>query len=167
MKPSTIKELSQELHLRNPKEWLELCLRLAKFRKENKELLSYILFESPDEASYIENIKREMDLQFEQINRKSHGFFKKSIRKILLSTRKSIRYSQKKQTEIDLLIYFCKKLRKISPSIKKHTALLNLYNKQISDIRKKVSLLHEDLQYDYGKELDELRFTEAGSPGFC
>jgi len=158
MKTATVKELNRELNLRNPGELLELCLRLSKFKKENKELLTYLLFESYDEESYLEGVKRQIDEQFEHINRKSHNLIKKSIRRILLNTRKYIRYSQKKQTEIDLLIYFCIKLKKISPSIQKHPALLNLYNRQLSEIIKKVSFLHEDLQYDYGIELNELKF---------
>lgn len=158
MKSATVNELNRELNFRSPKELLELCLRLSKFKKENKELLTYLLFESSDEASYIESVKKEIDQQFEHINRKSYYFIKKSIRKILLNTRKYIRYSQKKQTEIDLLIYFCMKFKKNSPSIKKHPALLNLYKRQIDEIIKKVSLLHEDLQYDYGIELNELKF---------
>ncbi|MCX6254966.1 MAG: hypothetical protein NTV31_10895 [Bacteroidia bacterium] len=156
MKAVTVKELKQELSFRSPKELLELCLRLSRFKKENKELLTYLLFESSDEASYIESVKREVDEQFEQINRKSNYFIRKSVRRILFNIRKFARYSKKKETEIDLLIYFCLKLKKITPSIQKNTSLRNLYNRQIEVIRKKVPFLHEDLQYDYGLELDAL-----------
>ncbi len=156
MKAVTVKELNQELTYRTPKEVRELCLRLARFKKENKELLTYLLFESSDELSYIKGVKSEMDEQFDQINRKNYYFIKKSVRKILKDTRKYIRYSPKKQTEVDLLIYFCAKLKKLSPSINKNTALMNLYNRQIDTIIKKVSVLHEDLQYDYRTELSEL-----------
>jgi hypothetical protein len=156
MKAVTVKELNQELINRTPKELRDLCLRLSKFKKENKELLTYLLFESSSEVSYIESVKREIDQQFEQINKKSYYFIKKSLRKILRNIKKYIRYSQKKETEIDLLIYFCVKLRKFSPSIQKNTRLGNLYNGQIETIRKKVSSLHEDLQYDYGIELNAL-----------
>ena len=58
--------------------------------------------------------------------------------------------------EIDLLIYFCIKLKKLFPLIQANTGLLNLYNRQKELIRKKVILLHEDLQYDYGLELNSL-----------
>lgn len=155
MKAVTIKELSQELQLCSPKELRNLCLRLARFKKENKELLTYLLIEVSDEVSYIESVKSEIDEQFVQINRESYYLFKKSVGKILRNTRKYIRYSQKRQTEIELLIYFCKKLKKISPSIQKNVGLLNLYNRQINTIIKKISSLHEDLQYDYEKELSE------------
>lgn len=135
---------------------LELCLRLSRFKKENKELLTYLLFESSDEQAYIEGVKREVDEQFEQINRTSSYFIKKSIRKILKNIRKYIRYSQKKETEVELLIYFCSKLNQFKPSIHRITALKNLYANQITSIRKTMLSLHEDLQYDYGRELEDL-----------
>ena len=156
MKAVTVKELNQELTYRTPKELREICLRLSRFKKENKELLTYLLFESSSEPAYIENVKKEMDEQFDQINKKNYYFIKKSVRKILKNTRKYIRYSQKKQTEVDLLLYFCAKLKKLSPTIQRNTSLMNLYNRQIDTIIKKLPGLHEDLQYDYGLELSEL-----------
>jgi hypothetical protein len=157
MKAVTIKELNHELGFRTPKELRELCLRLSKFKKENKELLTYLLFESSDEASYVESISKEIDMQFELINRKSDYLIKKNIRKILLNTKKCIRYSQKKKTEVDLLIYFCTRLKENFSSFHMNTGLLNLYNRQIDNISKKISYMHEDLQYDYGTELNGLK----------
>ncbi len=156
MKAVTIKELSQELNFRTPKELRDLCLRLSRFKKENKELLTYLLFESADEEAYIESVKRLIDEQFELINWKNYYLIKKSVRKILLNTRKFARYSQNKQTEINLLIYFCTKMKTILPAVKKNAGLLNLYNRQTEAIIKKVSLLHEDLKYDFEAELNEL-----------
>ena len=156
MKAVTIKELKEELSDCAPKDLRDLCLRLARFKKENKELLAYLLFESSDEALYIEGVKKEVDDQFEQINRKSYRFIKKSFSKILRSIRKYSRYSQKKETEVELLVYFCTKLKKFTPSIQKNTGLKNFYDKQIIAIRKKASQLHEDLQFDYNIELERL-----------
>jgi hypothetical protein len=156
MKAVSIKVLKEELTNCTPKELRELCLRLARFKKENKELLTYLLFESDDETSYVESVKKDVDEQFELINKKSHYLIKKSFRKILRTIRKYSRYSQKKETEVELLLYFCTKLKKFTPSIQKNTGLQNFYNKQIETIRKKVTLLHEDLQFDYGSELNEL-----------
>ena len=156
MKAVTIKELSQELLNRSPKELRDLCLRLSRFKKENKELLTYLLFESTDEALYVENVKEEIDRQFSEVNKKSYYFIKKGLRRILMNTRKYIRYSQNKKTEVDLLIYYCKKLRNFSPPINRNTALRNLYLRQLVTIREKLSSLHEDLQLDYEPELREL-----------
>ena len=120
-------------------------------------MLTYLLFDSSNETGYIRSVKMEIDEQFDQINRSSSYFIKKSIRKILKNTRKYIRYSGKKETEVELLIYFCFKLNEFTPSIHKNTTLRNLFEKLIASIRKTMLTLHEDLQYDYGKELEELQ----------
>ena len=156
MKSATVKELKDELSRYSQKEILAICLRLSKFKKENKELLTYLLYESKNEMAYIENVKNEVDIQFEQINKNSYYFIKKSVRKILRTIKKYIRYSQKKETEVELLIFFCYKLNNFHPSINKNKVLQKLYLQQIESIRKTVSKLHEDLQYDYETELDEL-----------
>jgi hypothetical protein len=156
MKAVTVSGIRQELENLAPKELRVMILRLARFKKENKELITYLLYEASDESSYIENVKLEIDQQFELINKKNYYLIKKSIRKILAFTRKNIRYSLKKETEVELLIYFCKKLAEFKPSIKKSSALTNLFIRLIETTRKKMSVLHEDLQFDYGLELNSL-----------
>ena len=156
MKAASLKELKQELNIRSQAELLELCLHLAKFKKENKELLTYLLFEADNEAAYIEGIKKEIELDFELINKRTYYFIKKSVRKILRNIKKYIRYSKKKETEVELLICFCAELKKMKPSIEKNVTLQNIYMRQVELIKKAVLTLHEDLQYDYEMELEEL-----------
>lgn len=157
MKAASLKDIKTELNHRSTQELLELCLRLSKFKKENKELLTYLLFESTNEAGYIESVKAQMDEQFEGINTKTFFYIKKSVRKILRELKKFIRYSPNKETEVELLLYFCHKLKEFTPSIKRNTTLTNLYTRQIDFINKKVAALHEDLQFDYKLELEELK----------
>ncbi|MCG2418947.1 hypothetical protein K8089_07920 [Aequorivita sp. F47161] len=156
MKAASLKEIKTELNHRSTQELLELCLRLSKFKKENKELLTYLLFESANEEAFIESIKAKIDEDFEAINTKTYFYIKKSVRKILREIKKFIRYSQNKETEVELLLYFCEKLKDFKPSINRNTTLTNIYNRQIDYISKKVETLHEDLQYDYKLELEEL-----------
>lgn len=156
MKAATLKEIKTELNHRSSQELLALCLRLSKFKKENKELLTYLLFESSDEEGFIQSIKSKMDAEFETINTKTFFYIKKSVRKILRELKKFIRYSQNKETEVELLLYFCEKLKDFKPSIKRNTTLSHLYTRQLEYISKKITTLHEDLQYDYKLELDEL-----------
>ena len=156
MKSATVREIKKELQERSPIEILELCLRLSRFKKENKELLTYLLFEASDEAMYIESVKEEIDEKFEKVNRKSPYFVKKSIRTILNHTKKYIRYSQNKETELELLIYFCQKLKAFQPSIHRNRKVETIYFRLIQECKKKTSLLHEDLQYDYLRELEDL-----------
>jgi len=156
MKAATVSEIKKELSNRSSKELLEYCLTLSKFKKENKELLTYLLYEAQDEEGYIRSVRMEIDAQFEAINTKNYYFIKKSIRKILRIAKKYIRYSKKKQTEVEILIYFCTKLKTFTPSIRRNTAMTNLYNRQLAMIKKTVATLHEDLQYDYEIELKDL-----------
>lgn len=156
MKAATVKQLKDELSTRSPKELLELTLRLSKFKKENKELLTYLLFESHDEEGFIVSVKQEMDEEFENVNRKTYYLMKKGIRKILKNVKKYARYSLKKETEVELLIYFCTKMKTLYPPIRRNVTLENMYYRQIAMVRKKLPKLDEDLQYDYEMELDGL-----------
>ena len=82
MKAAGVKAIKEELNSRSREELAELCLILSKFKKENKELLTYLLFESENESLYIKTIQDEIEIEFKEINRKSYYFIKKSIRKI-------------------------------------------------------------------------------------
>jgi vacuolar-type H+-ATPase catalytic subunit A/Vma1 len=156
MKAVTVKKIKDELSYKNSKELIDLCLRLSKFKKENKELLTYLLFESSNEELYIESVKEQIDELFDQININRYFYIRKSTRKILTLTKKFIRYSQKKETEVELLIYFCQKLKNFKPSISNSTRLQNTFERQVLLIQKAVATLHEDLQYDYKQEIEEL-----------
>lgn len=155
MKTSTVSQLKKELHYRSKEEILELCLRLAKFKKENKELFTYLLFESHDESTYIESVKREMGAQLEAINTKNYYWMRKSIRKILKNLKKYIRYSPKKETEVELLLHFCVQLKNLEPSILHDKTLQNILERQLALVYKTMETLHEDLQYDFRLKLEE------------
>ncbi len=153
MKTASLSEIKKELYSLDEKEVLDICLRVAKYKKDNKELLNYLLFEASDEESYINAVKEEIDKQYTEINKSNIYFAKKSLRKILRFTNKQIKYSGLKQTEVELLIHFCKKLRKSGIEINKSTALENIYIRQVQKIRKALSTLHEDLQNDYESDM--------------
>ncbi len=157
MKAATSTEIKNELKLLPSGRLIELCLRLVRFKKENKELLTYLLFEGDNLPLYIENIKNNMDESFSEINTSSIYFVKKSIRKILRQTNKFIRYTGDKQAEIELLLYFCNKIKNATLKIEKSVALINLYKGQVKKIELSVAELHEDLQYDYRAVLEKLK----------
>ena len=156
MKTANIREIKEELSNLASDKLIEICLKMAKFKKENKELLTYLLFESHDESGYIASVKSEIDTLFETINTDSYHYIKKSVRKILRTLKKYARYSSKKETEVELLLYFCQRLKDFEPSIQDNVTLMNIYHRQIVSIKKIVSTLHEDLQYDYHLALEEL-----------
>ena len=148
MKPASVIEIKKELEKRDFDEILDYCLRLSRFKKENKELLSFLLFDSADISSYVENLKQEVDQQFEQINKTNVYFIKKSVRKVLRNLNKHIRFSGTKQVEAELLIHFCNNIISHDLPIKKSQQLMNLYENQLKKIDEALSSLHPDLQYD-------------------
>jgi hypothetical protein len=156
MKAVTAKQLKDELAHKSANELKELCLHLSRFKKENKELLTYLLFESHNEDAYIQSIKDQIDVLFTEVNTKSFFYIRKTVRKILALTKKYIRYSKKKETETELLLYFCKKLKEMKPSMNNSQRLRNVFDTQIKMIKKAIEKLHEDLQYDYQIELNDL-----------
>jgi hypothetical protein len=156
MKAATLSELKQEIATLTPKQVIDICMRLAKHKKENKELITYLLFEAGDEKTFIRNIQAETEIQFSEMNSSNLYLAKKSIRKILRTINKFARYSGSKETEADLRIHYCKTLVASGIPFRKSPVLLNLYNNQLKKIESAVGSLHEDLQYDYRKEMKEL-----------
>jgi len=156
MKAATVNEIKQELSNSSPSQLTELCLRLARFKKENKELLTYLLFEAHDTAAYIESVKQEMASQFEGMNKSNVYFVKKTLRKIIRTAAKYTRYSGLATVEIELFIYFCATMKDLNISIDKNPVLSNIYQNQLKKINKAVASMHEDLQYDYLKEIKKL-----------
>ncbi|MEN8116365.1 MAG: hypothetical protein ABFS16_05270 [Bacteroidota bacterium] len=153
---ASISNIKKELKTLPSEELQEVIFRLAKYKKENKELLSYLLFEAYNEEEYIRQVKEEIDLQFLSLNRSSFYLAKKTLRKVLRTTNKYIRFSGKKETEIEMLLYFCKKMKASRLNYKSSRVVFNMYINQVKRIQKVISMLHEDLQYDYREELEAL-----------
>ncbi len=156
MKAATAAQIKEALKDKSAAELMELTLRLARFKKENKELLTYLLFEADDEEDYRLEVKRQISEDFTQINFSSYYYIKKTVRKILRATKKYIRYSADPQTEVELLTHFCMELSQMNPSYKGNVALRNLMDRQVQLIKSKSKKLHEDLRHDLLKELQEL-----------
>ena len=156
MKATTLSEIKRNLNELNHAEVTELILRLGRFKKENKELLTYLLFESNDEKAFIGQIKQAMDEQLQEMNRSNLYLVKKSLRKILRSINKFIRFSGKKETEVELRIYFCTIVKSSGIDINKSQALINIYEGQLKKINETIETLHEDLQFDFLQELNHL-----------
>ena len=153
MKAASIQEIKKALSDTNSKILLEYCLRLAKYKKENKEMLSFLLFEADDVPNFISEIKKETLEQFGQINKSNIYFIKKSVRKILRDINKQIHFAMSRQAECELLIHFCNCFALHSIPVSKSRQLMNLYQSQLKKIEKALSELHPDLQYDLSKQL--------------
>jgi hypothetical protein len=156
MNAASLNELKRALDDAEPKELKALCLRMAKFKKENKELLSYLLFEAQDESGYVESVKHEVSTLFEEISNFNTYYLKKSLRRILKHVNKQIKYSGLPETEVALRIHFCKHIRDSDVPLTKSVVLMNMYDQQLKKIHQALEKLHEDLQYDYNDAVREL-----------
>lgn len=161
MKAATIKQLKDELKHQNSSDLAGLILRLGKFKAENKELLTYLLFEAHDEAAFVQSAKEELEEDFININYASPFYVKKSLRKMIRKIRKYGRYSNCKETEIELFIFFLRQMMEHPAKLLQHYNLLKIFHQQLTTVKNKIPKLHEDLQYDFKAELDEITSSDS------
>jgi len=156
MKAASVSELKKELQLLSQAEIIAVCMRLARYKKENKELLTYLLQEAGDEEAYIQSIKELLDSEFSQVNSSNAYQAKKTLRRIIRINSRYIKYSGIKETEAELLLYFCEKMKNLTVYRRHRTAFAVIYDRQLAKLQKVVATLHEDLQFDYSSEISRL-----------
>jgi len=157
MKSAGLSDLKKELQLLNAKELSELCIKLAKYKKDNKEYLSYLLYESHDCSVFVKEIKEEIDINFESIKTFSNLYYvKKGLRKVLRQISKYSKYINDKGISAELYIYFCLKLKESGIPFTRNQVLVNLYQQQLKKINTLLSGVHEDLRHDYASDLERI-----------
>ena len=143
-----LQDIKKELQHLSGLQIAELCLRLARHKKENKELLAYLLFEADNDAAFIEKVKAEAGFMFSQLPVRSYEAAK-YLRKILRLIGKYIKFMASKEAEIDLLLNFCTNYIQYADRRTSYKPLRLILVRQIEKIRVAIGKLHEDLQYDF------------------
>jgi hypothetical protein len=157
MKSASLNELKKELVVLPARDLAELCIALAKYKKDNKDFLNYLLFDAQDNSTYVSEIKKEIDEHFEELKAQQNLYYiKKSLRKLLRQITRYSRYINNKGISADLLIYFCLKVKASGISIRKSQLLVNMYEQQLKKINTLIGSLHEDLQNDYLRDLEKI-----------
>jgi hypothetical protein len=154
MMTASLANIKKELRTLDEAQAQELCMKLAKYKKENKELLTYLLFEADDEPAYVTAVKNQLDEMFFAVNATAVYFQKKTLRKILRFANKQIKYSGNKQTELEIRIFFCRKMKEARLMMRSNTVLYNLYVGQLKKIESAFAKLPEDLRTDYERDLN-------------
>jgi len=67
-----LQDIKKELQHLSGLQIADLCLRLARHKKENKELLAYLLFEADNTPAFIEKVKAEAGFMFSQLPVRSY-----------------------------------------------------------------------------------------------
>ncbi|MFC4871930.1 hypothetical protein [Negadavirga shengliensis] len=154
-----ISEIRKELKFLDEKKLIELVLDLGKLNRENKAYLYFKLFEEDNPRLFIEMVQEELMTEFQKANTNHYHFAKKSAQAIRRKLNKNLKLTKDKAAHIDLLVFFCRKLKEYGYLDFRHPVIDNVYLMQMTKIEKLIAGLHEDLQYDYNKELEELRET--------
>lgn len=157
MKAASLSELKKELNELPQKQLVELCVTIAKYKKDNKEFLDYLLFQAHDKPTFVLEVKKEIDEHFDELKSQSNLYYvKKSLRKLLRIINKYCKYIADKALAAELHIYFCEKLKQSRIPYKKSQLLVNMYEQELKKINTLISSLHEDLQQDYLNELEKI-----------
>ena len=155
MKPEKLSDLKKELSGLSVHELTEICLRLAKYKKENKELLTYLLFDADDPMKYAEDVKNFLIEDFKTMQ-KHYYYSTKSMRKIIRLINRYAKYTGSKEVETELALWFCINFLKYADLRTSHKPLQGLLTRQFEKIIKLLPKLHEDLQFDYQKEFESV-----------
>jgi len=153
---ASLKVIKDELSTLTNKDLNGIILKMIKFRKENKELVTYLLFDSRDEMEYVKMMKKEIEMALYAVTSSNARNSLKLIRKVLRITRKAIKFSGKNETEVQLLLHYCSILKSKDLPLTRIKALNSIWERSILSTGKAISSLHEDLRYDYGMELKAL-----------
>jgi hypothetical protein len=156
MNSASLSEIKKELQQIDAATLQSVCLRLARYKKENKELLTYLLSDAHDEEGYIRNIKEELDTLFVEVNKRNLYIVKKILRKILRFANRQIKYSGLPKTELEIRIHFCANIKRAEISLMAGTVLYNLYQQQLKRIFITLEKLPDDYREDYAQTINEL-----------
>ena len=152
MNAASIAEIKNQLVKLDQGQLLEIILRLARFKKDNKELLTYALFLSENEAAYASYLCDEIREEF-QVHPNMH---KKTLRKTIRVMEKCLRFSGSKETELTVRVCFCRALISSETAFRERKVMFNMYAAQIKKIKKLIESHHKDLQHDYRQNFNDL-----------
>lgn len=157
MKAAGISEIKNELKELDKKELLELCLALAKYKKDNKEYLGYLLFDAHDKQAFAAEVRALADEEFVALKKQPNLYYvKKGLRKLLRIINRYAKYLDDKAAAADLHIYFCEALIDSRIPFHREKRIVNLYEAELKKINSFVGSLHEDLQADYRERIERL-----------
>jgi hypothetical protein len=157
MKAASLSEVKKELQSLDPKELAEICMALARYKKDNKEYLDFLLFEANNKEEYMARLKEQIDEDFMLAKGQGNLYYtKKTLRRVLRYINKYCKYMSEKTATIDLLMYFCLKLKKSGIPFYDSRLIVNMYEQQLKKIATLIASLHEDLRMDYTNDLEKL-----------
>ena len=148
-------DIKKEIQFQDKTVLMELVLRLARYKKENKELLAYLLFEADNDRGFIDSVIAENGFMFSQLPSNNYQMAK-SMRKILRLLNKYIKFMGSKEAEIEFLLSFCRNYIQYADKRGSYKPMRLILTRQLEKIKKTIEKLHEDLQFDYAQDYNAM-----------
>lgn len=157
MKAATLHQIKKELETSSSQRVLSLLMRIIKSKTENKELISFLLFDEDNLSGYITDLRADVTELLKDVKYLPPYQVKRSLRKALKFISKYAKYTGAKETEAELLMHLCKIMQAEGITSGTNKIAHNIYSKQIEKVEKLIPLLHEELRFDYKEEISNLR----------
>jgi hypothetical protein len=152
-----LSEIKNELKELDKGQLLELCLSLAKYKKDNKEYLGFLLFQSHDKQVFVSQLKELIDTDVQELKTQPNLYYiKKGLRRILRIINKYCKYVADKAIEADIHIHFCAAIKQSGIPYHREKRIVNLYEAELKKINTLVKGLHEDVRQDYASAIEQI-----------
>ena len=160
MKAAKISELKKELAKLDHDELFDVCVRLAKFKVESKELLTYLLMKADNEIGYADELCDEIDASFNALSvdavrvRGNRGeFIRRRCAKLFAGWTNPCDSRVTKRLSCRCGSTFAGKIKEKRIRFGSCRVSANLYATQLKKIDKAIEKVHPDLQFDYNQQV--------------
>ncbi len=152
MIPIKLQQQKKEITKLDAKTLADICIKLAKYKTENKEFLNYLLFHSYDNQPYIDELKLEINNTFSALKFNDYAHFK-LIKVLLLRINKHLKFIGDKNQEAEIVAQFCNTFMANVSVRSYYNGLIQILFRQFVRLQKIVGKLDEDLQFDYKDDI--------------
>jgi len=156
MKPATLVQIRKELETISPQRLMALTLRLIKLKSENKEFVSYLLFDEDQLSEYLADLKFEISEVLDCASFSQSLIAKKALRKCQKSITKHARYMGSKDAEAELYMFMIRKIHEKGINKYTHRTIQIIYLRCIERVKKLLPNIHDDLRGDFEIEIQNL-----------
>jgi len=153
MKPATLVQIRKELETISPQRLMALTLRLIKLKSENKEFVSYLLFDEDQLSEYLADLKFEISEVLDGASFTQPLIAKKALRKCQKYITKHAKYMGSKDAEAELYMFLLRKIHEKGINRYTHRAIQLIYLRIIEKTKKLLPTIHNDLRGDFEIEI--------------
>lgn len=159
-----LSDLKKELSDLSKPELVNLCLRFARLKKENKELLSYLIYDADDPLFYAQKLKPEIAVPFEQPFQHAY-YLTKSLRKSLRIVSKYLRFTGNRQGETELLLHLVEQFHATWRYEYRYAALSKVIFRCLEKAEANLEKIAEDYRDDYKEPIRTLTLLSKSRLG--